>query len=83
MNWKHWLHGLIAAFIGGGAAAVAATVGANLIAPQEFNLGAQIGNFIKLAGTSFLVNGILNAVFYLKQSPLPPDDPEPPTKPTP
>jgi len=71
MNWKHWFYGLIAAFIGGGAGAVTSTVTASLIAPDKFNLGTQLHNFLLLAGVTFVVNGLLSAMAYLKQSPLP------------
>jgi hypothetical protein len=68
MNFRTWLHGLGAAAIG-----AAATAGsAALAVPSAFNLTrAGIGNFLKLLGIPALV-----AVFaYLKQSPLPADDP--------
>jgi hypothetical protein len=68
-----WLHGLVAAIIGGGAGAVTATFTASLFAPNEFNLGGQLVKFVELAGTTFLVNSILSACFYLKQSPVPPE----------
>ena len=66
---RHWLHGLGAAFIGGGANAV--TVMA--IDPMKFNLQEGWKNLV----TAFLVSGIVNAAFFLKQSPLPPEDETP------
>jgi hypothetical protein len=83
MNLKpieKWSYGLGAAFIGGGAGAVTATVTASLIAPDQFNLSNQLSHFIELASVTFFVNGFLNAMNFLKQSPLPPelpDDPKP------
>lgn len=66
-NWRVWLHGLIAAFIGGGANAIAAAA----IAPDEFNLNTGL----RKLGILFLVSGILNAAGYLKQSPVPKIEP--------
>lgn len=66
-----WVYGIVAAFVGGGASAVTATVTASMIAPEKFNIHEQLGNFLTLAGFTFLVNGILSTAAYLKQSPLP------------
>lgn len=71
-----WLYGLAAAFIGGGSSAVVATLTASFIAPDQFNVGAQLGNFLKLAGATFVVSGVFHAFSYLKQSPLPPIEEE-------
>ena len=65
MNWKHWIHGLGSAFIGGGATAVTVIV----IDPLTFNLQ----NGLEKVVTAFLVSAFVSACFYLKQSPLPPD----------
>lgn len=73
---RHWLHGLVAAFIGGGAAAFTATISANIIKPDSFNLTSSLHATLELIGCCFLVNGILNTFFYLKQSPLPPEPDE-------
>ncbi len=66
MNWKHWLKGLWAAFIGGAATAFAATQ----VAPLAFNFGDGLHALMKMA----FFSGLLNAAFYLKQSPVPPDE---------
>ena len=71
MSAKHWLHGLISAFIGGGAAAVSASVSASLIAPETFNFHGGIWHLLEIILGTFGVNGILTACAYLKQSPLP------------
>lgn len=71
---KSWFHGLSAAIIGGGAGAVTASPIAAMIAPDKFNLTTHIGNFFLLAGITFGVNGFMAAMFYLKQSPLPPEN---------
>lgn len=74
---KLWLHGLVAAVIGGGASAVTASVSASLIAPDKFNLSGQLVNFFELAGISFIINGFLSAMAYLKQSPIPSEEEAP------
>jgi len=68
MRWRTWLKGLAAAAIGAAANAVV-LIG---IDPQTFNLGD---------GRSKLMNAMVAAAavavaFYLKKSPLPPDDNE-------
>lgn len=70
-NTSSWLHGLIAALIGGGASAVTVGVTAPAIAPESFNLSSQLGHTAELAFGLFLVNGVMSAMAYLKQSPLP------------
>lgn len=73
---RHWIHGLGAAFIGGGASAVSAAFSAALIDPTKFNLGDGLGCTLKMMVTSFLVSGLLTMFAYLKQSPLPPETKE-------
>lgn len=70
---RKWLHGLIAALIGGGASAVVAGVSVSAIKPADFNFAGQIIPTIELMGILFVVNGVLSAFAYLKQSPLPPE----------
>ena len=71
-----WLHGLAGAFISGGASAVTGGITTAMIAPNQFNLDKQIWHLLGLMGSMFLVNGLLGAFFYLKQSPVPPPDAE-------
>lgn len=59
-----WLHGLFAAFIGGGANALAAAI----IDPAAFNIHEGLRKLLSLA----LASGMISAAMYLKQSPLPP-----------
>ena len=73
----HWFHGLASAFIGGGASAVSAAFSACMIDPVKFNLGAGLGSTLKMMWVSFLISGIVTTAAYLKQSPLPPETPEP------
>lgn len=69
---KHWFHGLGAAFIGGGATAITAQSG--LVAAQTVGMKVTLMD-LKTIGVVFLSSGIFSAVAYLKQSPLPPEDP--------
>jgi hypothetical protein len=68
LTTRHWLHGLIAAFIGGGAS----TFSAMAIDPAKFNFNDGFGNMCK----SFLLSGLITAGAYLKQSPIPPEENE-------
>ncbi len=62
-NPLSWLHGLVAAFIGGGAGAT----GLAVWKPETFNVHDGLSN---LCG-SFVAIGLTNAFSYLKKSPLP------------
>lgn len=68
MTWRHWLHGLIGAAIGGGANAITTMI----IAPAQFNLQEGYKNVLMSA----IVSAIVSAALYLKQSPLP-EEPDP------
>jgi hypothetical protein len=70
-NTSNCLHGLFAALIGGGASAVVSGVTVSAIDPANFNLSTNLGHTAELAATLFVVNGLLSAFAYLKQSPLP------------
>lgn len=71
MGWRQWSYGLGAAFIGGGAGAITSSQVAMGIAPDRFNYSNGIGNMAKMAALTFIVQGALMALAYLKQSPLP------------
>jgi len=64
MNWKAWLHSLVAAAIGGAAAAI----GAVLTSPDTFNLSSA---GLKHLGVVALFGAAVPVVALLKQSPLP------------
>jgi hypothetical protein len=64
-NTRLWLHGLGAAFIGGGATSLSTV----LVAPDRFNM-TSLSGFEHLL-TVAIVAGIVSAAGYLKQSPLP------------
>jgi hypothetical protein len=62
----YWLKGLVAAFIGGAANAVTATI----VAPESFNFNEGLGKVFQLS----LVSGLVSAALYLKKSPVPDKD---------
>lgn len=70
-NTSAWLHGLLAALIGGGASAVTSGVVLPAISPNSFNFAGQLLPLAKVMLGMFLVNGAISAFAYLKQSPLP------------
>ncbi len=62
-NPLSWLHGLVAAFVGGGAG----VTGLSLWHPETFNMKEGFSNL----RDAFFAIGITNAFAYLKKSPLP------------
>lgn len=79
---KIWWHRLAAAFIGGGASAVTGGLTSMGFAPDKFNLntGSGLVHLLGLMLANFIVSGIFSAMFYLRQSPLPPESEETETK---
>lgn len=70
-NWEAWLYGLTAAFVGGGAGSMTSGLASMGIDPEHFNLGNGLTHTLALMGAAFMVNGLLSACLYLRQSPLP------------
>lgn len=71
LTTEQWLHGLIAAFIGGLATAVDSGLTLLIVAPGEFNLGAGFRKTLVTIAVLGLLSGAKLAFAYLKQSPLP------------
>lgn len=71
---KHWLHGLAAAFIGGGSSAVSAGFSAVMMDPTKFNLSTGMLDTLKMMLVTFFISGAITAFAYLKQSPIPPEE---------
>jgi len=71
MNTKVWLHGLAAAFIGGGASGFTSGLASMGVDPEHFNIQTGLSHVAKLVAATFLLSGTLMAFAYLKQSPLP------------
>jgi hypothetical protein len=70
---RKWLHGLGAAFIGGGATALTAAMGL----AGAHSVGADVTPLtFKKIGAVFIFSAISSTAFYLKQSPLPPEEPD-------
>jgi hypothetical protein len=67
--WEQWLYGLFSGIIAGGATSASSALTAALLAPDKFNI--TNGHFYALLGITFMVNGLVAAFLYLKQSPLP------------
>jgi hypothetical protein len=63
-NTRLWLHGIAAALISGASSGLAGAV----VAPE-----LAIASLAKMAA----VSGVIGVALYLKQSPLPPDEPAP------
>ena len=71
-SWTVWFHGVIAAFIGGGANAVVGVISAGWVMPDKVNTGEGLHTALTLMGVQFLIGAILSVAGYLKQSPVPP-----------
>lgn len=67
---KHWLHGLGAAFIGGGATVIVSQTG--LAMAQTVGVHSILMD-LKTMGIVFVSSGVVATMNYLKQSPLPPE----------
>lgn len=72
---ERWLYGLGSAVISGGASAVVSGLTSMGIAPDKFNLTnlAGVWHLMELMVANFIISAFLGAMFYLKQSPLPPE----------
>lgn len=69
IDFTDWIRGLVAAFIGGGAAAVSAGFVVSAKDPQHYALGSA--SFFQVAGSVFLVSGTINAMAFLRTKPIP------------
>lgn len=68
---KKWFHGLLSAFVTGGASAATAGVGTSV----AHAAGAGVAPLdAKQLGVVLLSSGVFGALAYLKQSPLPPPE---------
>lgn len=63
MDWKVWLHGILAAGVGGAATAISTMV----VDPESFNFGPGM----KKVGMVAFVAALVNVAAFLKQSPIP------------
>jgi len=68
-DWGDWVSGIVAGFIGGGASAVVGGLALSFQDPKDFSIGTT--KFFNVAGTIFVISGLLNAAMYLKQNPIP------------
>src|SRR6266852_4381433 len=71
LDWGKWLYGLVSGFIGGGAGAVSAGFAGIYTDPEHFNPALGLRHLFTLMGITFLITGVMFAMAYLKQSPLP------------
>lgn len=71
LSWEAWVYGLFSALIGGGAGAVSAAIGVNLLDAKDWNLSDHPGHLFALMGTCFVINGSISSFAYLAKSPLP------------
>jgi hypothetical protein len=70
-SFSIWLRGLIAAFVGGGSGSVTTGLASMGIDPEHFNLNSGLHHILDLMAAVFLINGLVSACLFLKQSPIP------------
>lgn len=71
---KTWFRGLFAAIISGSAGGMLTGLASLGIAPEQFNL-QDPKLLLKIAGAAAVSNAVVGLAAYLKQSPLPPEQP--------
>lgn len=71
-----WVHGLVAAVIGGGAGAVSATIGVMTVDSKDWNMTdwPHAQHMLFLMFVVFTVNAAIAAFAWLSKSPIPPLD---------
>lgn len=69
LEWDGWFYGLGSAFVSGGSSAVISGFTVNMIDPSHFNVHNT--SFYAVVGAMFLSNGIMGAILFLRQKPLP------------
>ena len=72
-RFELWIKGIFAAAISGAAGGVLTGLAAVGIDPQHFNLQAQMGSTMRIAGAAALINALIGVAAYLQKSPLPQD----------
>jgi hypothetical protein len=71
MNKGQWVHGIVAAFIGGVAGALDSGLALLLIAPETFNLNTGLRKTLLTLTVFGLLSGAKLAFAYLKTAPTP------------
>ena len=71
LDWQHWLYGLFAGLIGGGAGGVVTALTGAIKLPDVVNLNTGLHNFVALFYISFVIHAMISGAFYLQKSPLP------------
>lgn len=70
-NTYVWLHGLIAALVGGSSEMLASSLGLVIIAPEKFEIGPQLWKTLLVISVLTILSGAKVAAAYLKTSPIP------------
>jgi len=73
-RFELWIKGILAAAISGAAGGVLTGFAAVGIDPQHFNLQAQMGSTMRIAGAAALINALIGVAAYLQKSPLPAEE---------
>lgn len=69
---RAWRYGLVSAAIGGGASSIHTAIAMLVAAPKELNFNEHLGKTLVTILAIGIVNAVMFAAAFLKQSPLPP-----------
>ena len=69
LDFSDWVRGLVAAFISGGASAVTSGIVVSVKDPDHY--APMTHNFFELVGAVFVMSGIVSAMAFLRNKPLP------------
>lgn len=69
LDYSDWVRGLASAFIGGGASAVTSGIVVSLKDPAHYAPGTA--DFFQLVGSVFAMSGLVSAMTFLRQKPIP------------
>lgn len=69
IDWSDWIRGAMAAFVTGGASAVASGLVVSLKDPKDYAIGTW--SFFQLVGAVFIMSGTLNLFAFLRTKPIP------------
>lgn len=74
LQWDKWLYGLGSAIVGGGSSAVVGGIVSVIAFHVDVTTWAGAVKIMSVMAANFTVAGVFSMFFFLKQSPLPPED---------
>ena len=71
LDFRDWFLGIVSGFIQGGAGAVTSALTVSLLDPQDWGLATGPWKLLTLAGSVFLIQGVLGAMAFLRTHSIP------------